>query len=73
MAPRNYTCSSLGDAIFLVTLRVWIYLLRKCAYRDFLHIILSTHNKQQTGIKISVQKKGGKSYDSYKYVLKFQC
>ena len=30
-------------------IRVWIYLLRKGAYRDFLHII--THNKQQAGIK----------------------
>ena len=28
-------------------LRVWIYLLRKDVYRDFLYIILSTHNKQQ--------------------------
>ena len=32
-------------------LSVWIYLLRKGAYRDISHIIINTHNKQQAGNK----------------------
>ena len=45
---------------------------KKGAYRHISHIILSTHNKQQVGIKVSAQKKGRKNYDSYKYVFKFR-
>ena len=43
-----------------------VFLPRKGAYRDTSHHHLSTHNKQQAGIKSIAQKKGEKSYDSYK-------
>ena len=50
-----------------------MYLLRKGASRDFLHIVLikayTIGNKLIS--KVSAQKKGEKSYDSYKYVFKF--
>ena len=49
-------------------MRVWIYLLRKGAYRDFLHIILKHTISNKLVSKVSAQKKGGKSYDSYKCV-----
>ena len=39
-APSNYTRSNLGGAIFEWPLRVWMYLLRKGAYRDISHIVL---------------------------------
>ena len=47
-----------------------MHLLRKCAYRDFLHKAHTISNKLVP--KVSAQKKGGKSYDSYKYVFKFR-
>ena len=53
-------CSNLGGAIFLVTLRVWIYLLRKSAYSDNSHIILKAHTISNKLVsKVSAQKKGG--------------
>ena len=46
---------------FLVTIAFfWLYLLRKGAYRDFLHIILNhTTISNKLLIKVSAQKKGG--------------
>ena len=39
---------------------VWLYLLRKGAYRDFLHIILKAHTiSNKLVIKVIAQKKGG--------------
>ena len=45
-------------------MRIWIYLLRKGAYRDFLS------NKLVS--KVFAQENGEKSSDSYKYVFKFR-
>ena len=47
-----------------------MYLLRKGAYRDNSHIILAHTISNKLVIKVSAQKKGGESYDSYKYVFK---
>ena len=49
-----------------------MYLLRKGAYRDISHIILKHTPSNKLVSKVSAQKKGGESYDSYKYVFKFQ-
>ena len=40
-------------------MRVWIYLLRKGAYRDISHIILKHTISNKLVIKVSAQKKGG--------------
>ena len=54
-------------------MRVWLYLLRKGAYGDFLHIILKAHTISNKLVsKVFAQKKRGESYDSYKYVFKFR-
>ena len=55
-------------------MRVWIYLVRKGANRDISHIMLiKAHTISNKLIsKVSAQKKGGESYDSYKYVFKFR-
>ena len=42
-----------------------MYLLRKGAYRDISHIILKHTISNKLTTKVSAQKKGGESYDSY--------
>ena len=68
-APWNYDCHKLGSEW---PLRVWIYLLRKGAYRYFLHIILAHTISNKLVSKVFAQKKWGKKLWQLKYVFRFQ-
>ena len=70
--PGCKVCHKLGSAIFEWPLRVWIYLLRKGAYRGLFIYHFKAHTISNKLVsKVSAQKKGEKSYDSYKYVSNF--
>ena len=67
MDTLSYVCHKLGSAIFLSDPCVFgcMYLLRKGAYRAFLHIILKGYTISNKLVsKVFAQKKGEKSYDS---------
>ena len=46
---------------------------KRCLYRLFIYHFKAHTISNKLVLKISAQKKGGKSYDSYKYVFKFFC
>ena len=59
--------------IFFPFLLVWLYLLRKSAYRDFFtYHLKSTHNKQQAGIIIiCTEERGKKVMTGHKKYIQF--
>ena len=65
-------CHKLGSAIFLVTLAFLdISSKKRCLYRLFIYHFKAHTISNKLVSKVFAQKKGGKSYDSYKYVLQF--
>ncbi len=52
-------------------MHVWMYLQRKGAYRDFLHIIAHTISNKLVSKVFAQKKGGGESYDSYKFCSDF--
>ena len=62
----------LGSAIFLVTLAFLdISSKKRCLYRLFIYHFKAHTISNKLVSKVFAQKKGGKSYGSYKYVFKF--
>ena len=45
----------------------------RCLYRRFIYLFKAHTISNKLVSKLFAQKKGGKSYDSYKYVFKFWC
>ena len=70
-APGYKACHKLGSAIFRVTLGFLDICSKKKVRIETLHIILKHTICNKLVSKVFAQKKGEKSYDSYKYVFKF--
>ena len=72
-APWSYVCHKLESAIFLVPLPfLHVSSKKRCLQRLFTYHLKAHTISNKLVSKVSAQKKGKKSYDSYKYVLKFR-